>query len=60
METFILPLADDEKSERARLEAALEADRLDPRPSISNAMMQAKMLKKLQELKTKMPAHPAE
>jgi hypothetical protein len=60
MDTFISPLNDDEKAELARLEAALEEDRLDPRPSISNEVMQAKLLKKLAELKLKMAAHPAE
>jgi len=53
MDTFILPLNEDEKSELARLHAALEEDRLDPRPSISDEVMQAKLLKKLAELKLK-------
>jgi len=60
MDTFILPLKDDDNAELARLEAALEEDRLDPRPSIPNEVVQAKLLKKLQELKLNMAAHPAE
>ncbi len=60
MDSFILPLNEDEKSELARLEAALEEDRRDPRPSISNEVMQAKLLKKLAELKLKMATQAAE
>jgi hypothetical protein len=53
-------LNDGDKSGLARLEAALQKDRLDSRPSLSNEVMQAKLLKKLQALKLKMAALPAE
>jgi hypothetical protein len=46
----------DKQADLRRLEAALAADRLDPRPSISNEVMQEKTAKKLKALEAKVLA----
>jgi hypothetical protein len=60
MDSFVLPLNEDDKSELACRDAARAEDRSDQQPSISNEMMQAKLLKKLQELKLKIDVRSAE